>query len=441
MKTLETTTQNSYKPRHCESAPSGRNNPLKLGTIILVLMIFISQAGVAQWSTNGSNVYYNGGNVGIGVAAPLKKLEVWTGQNDYASIGNWLPVSSYSGLHFGYIEANALYRKSALVFERTDGAARGKIHLLNNSGVNSASATLADAKFTIDPDGLIGIGNASPTEKLDVGGYDKLNIRVGQWATLGILGSHLATVLGNNVKASTVNNNMEILTTNANDGAKAIKMQYNEGITFHTQIGSVTAGAAFSNERMRIDNAGDIGIGTTNPNAKLDIRIELPIQAAYNAQNWSTNNNNYNLRLQTVWDSNGISQRFVQKSNGTDYQVLSFLSGNVGIGTTSPDAKLAVNGTVHAKEVRVDLSVPGPDYVFDADYPLQSLEDIETFIKQNKHLPEVPSAKQLKNEGIMVGEMNMLLLKKIEEMTLYMIELKAEVQAQQAEIENLKSKK
>ena len=85
--------------------------------------------------------------------------------------------------------------------------------------------------------------------------------------------------------------------------------------------------------------------------------------------------------------------------------------------------------------------MPGPDYVFDADYPLQSLEDIETFIKQNKHLPEVPSAKQLKNEGIMVGEMNMLLLKKIEEMTLYMIELKAEVQAQQAEIENLKSKK
>jgi len=81
---------------------------------------------------------------------------------------------------------------------------------------------------------------------------------------------------------------------------------------------------------------------------------------------------------------------------------------------------------VHAQEVKVDLSVPGPDYVFDNDYNLLSLEEIKTYIDKNKHLPEVPSAKEMEANGVNLGEMNMLLLKKIEELTLYVIELKSE---------------
>ena len=117
--------------------------------------------------------------------------------------------------------------------------------------------------------------------------------------------------------------------------------------------------------------------------------------------------------------------------------------GNVGIGTYSPDARLAVNGQVHAKEVKVTVNVPGPDYVFMPDYSLTPIEELKTYIDQNKHLPEIPTAKEMETNGIRLGEMNMLLLKKIEELTLYVIELKGEnedLRRQQKDIDILKEK-
>jgi hypothetical protein len=98
-------------------------------------------------------------------------------------------------------------------------------------------------------------------------------------------------------------------------------------------------------------------------------------------------------------------------------------SGNVGIGTSVPDAKLAVKGTIHTQEVLVDLSgAVAPDYVFEKDYDLLSLSELEAYINQNKHLPEVPSAKEMEMKGLNLKEMNLLLLKKVEELTLYLVE-------------------
>lgn len=96
-------------------------------------------------------------------------------------------------------------------------------------------------------------------------------------------------------------------------------------------------------------------------------------------------------------------------------------NGNVGIGTDTPSQKLEVNGSVRSKEVIVEEG-NWPDYVFDPNYELMPLQELEAYIKENNHLPEVPTAKEVKENGIAVGAINTLVMKKIEELTLYLIE-------------------
>lgn len=96
--------------------------------------------------------------------------------------------------------------------------------------------------------------------------------------------------------------------------------------------------------------------------------------------------------------------------------------GNVGIGTENPTFKLSVNGAIRSKEIIVEAS-PWPDYVFENDYTLQSLPDIEKFIQQYKRLPNIPSSLEMEIQGQAVGEIQRKMMEKIEELTLYIIEL------------------
>jgi len=93
-------------------------------------------------------------------------------------------------------------------------------------------------------------------------------------------------------------------------------------------------------------NTGNVGIGTQNPTANLDIKTILSSPGTYFTQNWGTSFADYGFSLQTVWNESGINQNFVQKYNGTDYNSLAFYAGNVGIGTTNPVTKLEVNGDI-----------------------------------------------------------------------------------------------
>ncbi len=186
--------------------------------------------------------------------------------------------------------------------------------------------------------------------------------------------------------------------------------------------------------------AGKIGIGTTTPSSKLEVKTPMSNSGTYDTQKWTnTHHSGYNLSLKTIWDTSGINHSFVHKFNGTDYNSLSFYAGKIGIGTTKPDMKLTVKGNIHAEEVKIDLNVPAPDYVFKEDYKLRTIEELENFIKQNSHLPEIPSAKEFEQNGVMQAEMDMNLLKKIEELTLYTIQQQKEIESLKKENQELKS--
>lgn len=178
---------------------------------------------------------------------------------------------------------------------------------------------------------------------------------------------------------------------------------------------------------------------TDNPNGGDDPRIMFAYRNG--SKRWSLgghlNTNAQNSRF-SLWEDASDGNKFPTGEFGTErFTVLP--GGNVGIGTSVPDQKLTVMGTIHAKEVKIDLNVPGPDYVFEKTYKLKSLAEISTYIAKYKHLPEVASAAEMKAEGLKLTEMNMKLLQKVEELTLYLIQQKNEIRKQQQRMSRLET--
>ncbi len=188
-------------------------------------------------------------------------------------------------------------------------------------------------------------------------------------------------------------------------------------------------------ERLRINKDGNIGIGTNNPSERLTVNGNIKMLGSNKNMEWSTSNwgEGFGHKIYSKDPGGKTLLNIAARHNTKSWtDLMTFTSdGKIGIGTTNPDMKLTVKGNIHAEEVKIDLNVPVPDYVFKSDYNLRSIEEVESFIKEHSHLPEIPSAREFSENGVMLAEMNMNLLKKIEELTLYTIQ-------QHREIEELK---
>lgn len=199
-------------------------------------------------------------------------------------------------------------------------------------------------------------------------------------------------------------------------------------------------------------SASDVDGNLTNVDLKVDGVSQGVLTAA--PYEWTLQNlgvDSYDLEL-TATDSDGatdvemISISVVADNNnggggtGTGTGVWSqvansnniyYDTGNVGIGTASPSELLHVAGEIYAVRVRVNTAA-GADFVFEDGYQLMTLEEVEAYVKQNKHLPEIPSEQEMIDNDLQLGEFSIKLLQKVEELTLYMIEQEKQIKALQA---------
>ena len=134
------------------------------------------------------------------------------------------------------------------------------------------------------------------------------------------------------------------------------------------------------------------------------------------------------IDIAILYHCSGSSTSSLWTSDGADNIYFNKENGKVGIGTSQPDQALTVSGNIHAEEVVVQTNVPAPDYVFDKSYQLKTIRELESYLEEHNHLPDIPSAKEMEQNGISLSELNLMLLKQIEELTLYLINQEKRIQ-------------
>jgi hypothetical protein len=309
----------------------------------------------------------------------------------------------------------------------------------------TGSNVYAQTTNTYPATGNVGIGTISPSELLHVSG-ERSVIKVEAtadhaWLRLKSFGPNIAGLPAIVLDRGDVAYGALVIDRGSNP---AFAPFFSGGNANDMVLGTLAATnlkfGVNSAVKMTLDPAGNLGIGTL-----------APISALHITKNGSSlfGNFYYNSVIQNTGATSGVSfgyhateaTGFVSSSNSNSN--LAFITnsstggwgermritanGDVGIGTSSPTAKLSVKGTIRAQKVTVDLN-NWADHVFEPSYRLQSLSELQEFIRVNKHLPEIPSAKEVEENGISVGDNQVLLLKKIEELTLYIIALEKRIQ-------------
>ena len=194
--------------------------------------------------------------------------------------------------------------------------------------------------------------------------------------------------------------------------------------------------------------SGKLGVGTATPSTQLEVNGIMKLTSSYGYLTIGSMDANY-VRFNTdksafYFNKPLCLQNSVVRSTAralmfytnTNTLCATMLDNRLGIGTSNPQYSLDVNGTIRAKEIRVETT--GADFVFADDYQLRPLSEVKAFIAENKHLPEIQSAQEMQENGVSVSELQTQLLQKIEELTLYILQQEEAIRELHLEVEALK---
>ena len=443
-----------------------------LPTLLILTSLFFGQTAQAQWS-NGASVYVQDPTkkVGIGTTNPTAaKLEVEGAIGNTvalfrkASTGKGLSiVSDWPGIYF-----NASYNGGV------KSMAAGYSGIVNfdpdlgrfDIGVTATAAAAANAtvdpaaRMTINKDGNVAIGGPS-NAKLGVTSNLKTSLdNTMTWSnpTLGPNMSHVHFGLKGDW----------YIRSAANDGV--VNIQDNAGRVFIGGPSNAKVGVT-SNLKTTLDNTmtwSNPALGPNMSHVHFGLKGDWYIRSAANdgvvniqdnagrvciggpsnAKVGVTSNLKTNLDNTMTWSNPALGPNmshahfglkgdwYIRSAANNGVVVLQDNAGGVGIGTANVAGfKLAVNGIIRAKEIRVQTG--WADYVFADDYTLRPLDEVETFIKANKHLPDIQPAAEIQENGLDVAATTTKMMVKIEELTLYLIDLKKENDALKARVNAL----
>ncbi|MEQ6118235.1 hypothetical protein [Reichenbachiella sp. MALMAid0571] len=335
-----------------------------------------------------------GGNVAIGNHSPSTKLHVVDN-----SSGEVLRVESSTTSSQIKLRATATGGIDWSLMSTANGASLGggKFSIYGNS----------QHRFVLDNQGFLGLGSTSPAEKLHIEGGALQFLNVGE-----NLNNVDIVKIGEGSTANEFSLVGMFAGTGESGNALKFRSSWNDNLLYLRGDNKIGIGTSEPLERLHIESGAlqFLNVGENQDNVDI-IKLGEGISAnefSLTGMFAGTGESGNAIKFKSMWNDNLL----VIRGNG-----------EIGIGTalTGPH-KLAVEGSIGAREIKVETTT-WSDFVFENDYELRTLEEVEQHITEKGHLPEIPSEEEVTENGINLGEMDAKLLQKIEELTLYMIEM------------------